>query len=86
LGTLPGVGSNYNKQLEKQRQVEEYQKLMQDKFNQNVNSPEQARVLSLKEREARDFNEVKMRFDKEKEFVDLQKQQAKQLNYHQLQV
>lgn len=38
----------------------------------------------MKEKETRDFNEVKQRFDKEKEFVDMQKDQAKQLNYQQL--
>lgn len=37
-----------------------------------------------REREAKDFNEVKSRFDKEKMFIDAQKDQAKKLNYMQL--
>jgi hypothetical protein len=49
-----------------------------------VNNPYQQRLNMMKEKETRDFNEVKQRFDKEKEFVDMQKDQAKQLNYQQL--
>ena len=28
------------------------------------------RIMNEKEREAKDYNEVKLRFDKEKEFID----------------
>jgi hypothetical protein len=44
------------------------------------------RLLNEKEREAKDYAEVKTRFDKEKDFIDSQKNQAKKLNYMQLQM
>ena len=44
------------------------------------------KLVAEKEREMRDFQEVKARFDKEKEFIDQQKQHAKRLNYMQLEM
>lgn len=44
------------------------------------------RLLAEKEREAKDYAEVKARFDREREFLDAQKNQAKKLNYLQLQM
>jgi len=43
---------------------------MQDNYQQKVYNPQMQRIMDEKEREARDYNEVKSRFDKEKEFID----------------
>lgn len=43
-------------------------------------------MLAEKEREAKDYAEVKARFDREKDFIEAQKNQAKKLNYLQLQM
>lgn len=84
--TLKGVGDNYEKQMNKQRQVEGYQKHMQDNYQRKVHDPNMQKIIAEKEREAKDYAEVKVRFDREKEFVDAQKNQAKKLNYLQLQI
>lgn len=39
LNTLRGVGDNYQRQIEKQRRVEDYQKYMQDNYQKNVHDP-----------------------------------------------
>lgn len=57
---------------------------MQDNYQNNVYNPAMNKIMHEKEREANDYNEVKSRFDKEKEFIDSQKNQAKKLNYQQL--
>jgi len=49
-----------------------------------VHNPQKEKLMQEREREARDFNEVKARFDKEKMFIDAQKDQAKKLNHMQL--
>ena len=86
MNTLGAVatGSNYAMQMEKQRRVEEAQKLMQKNFQSNVHNPAKEKMQNEREREARDFNDVKSRFDKEKMFIDAQKHQAKKLNEMQI--
>lgn len=86
LNTLGGVasGSNYARQMENQRRIEEAQKLMQKNFSSAVHNPAKEKMMAEREREARDFNDVKSRFDKEKMFIDQQKYQAKKLNDMQL--
>lgn len=86
LNTLKGVGDNYEMQLMKQKRVEDAQKQMQDNYQRNVHDPQMQRLLAEKEREAKDYAEVKARFDREKEFLEAQKNQAKKLNYLQLQM
>lgn len=84
LNTLGGVGTNYAKQMDKQKMVEDNQKVMQKNYEARVHNPAKERLQMEREREAKDFNEVKSRFDKEKMFIDAQKDQAKKLNYMQL--
>lgn len=43
---------------------------MQDNYNAVVLSPLQQKLKQEHEKQQRDFNEVKLRFDKEKEYID----------------
>lgn len=84
LNSLIGVGDNYQRQMERQRAVENYQKNMQDNYQKKVHDPYMQKLLDEKQREAKDYAEVKARFDREKDFIEAQKNQAKKLNYMQL--
>lgn len=72
--------------MDNQRKVENNQKHMSDNYQRYVQDPQIQRIQMEKEREAKDYAEVKTRFDKEKDYVHAQKNQAKKLNYMQLQM
>ena len=54
------------------------------KYEDQVGAKEAAKRQAEHDREARDRYEIKMRYDKEMEFIEMQKNNAKQLNYQQL--
>jgi len=55
---------------------------MQNNYSSQVGSPIIAKQQQRAFKEAKDYEEVRLRYDKEKEFIERQKQQAKELNSH----
>lgn len=50
--------------------MEDAQKYMQDNYEKNVYNPHVEKLQREKEKEAKDWNEIRNRFDKEKDFLD----------------
>ena len=47
--------------------------IAEDNYQKKVHDPHMQRLLAEKEREAKDYAEVKARFDREKDFIEAQK-------------
>lgn len=57
---------------------------MQDQYSQKVSSPHRVKQTQRIQKEINDYQEARNRYDKEKEFIERQKQQARDLNNQQL--
>jgi len=71
--SMNSIGSNYYRQLEKQKRVEELQKNIQDNYTIQVGSPTMDKLKQRLLKEERDQTQARQRYDLEQNFIDLQK-------------
>ena len=70
--------------MDRQRKIEQFQQNMQSNYSNQVGSHFRSKMHQRDIKEERDFEDVRLRYDKEKEYIERQKQQARDLNSHQL--
>lgn len=83
---LAKVGTNYNKQLERQQRIEHSQRLHQEQYSLQVRGNAAQKVLARINLEDNRQDEVRQRYDKQKEMIDHQKRQAHRMNMQQIQM
>lgn len=72
--SLGRVGEYYIEQKQRQQTIEANQKKRQDEFSEKVSSPHRLKLTQRMQKEINDYQEVRNRYDKEKEFIERQKQ------------
>ena len=68
--SLGGVGLNYDAQMRRQREIEKHQKESMDYYNNEVEELRKNKLIDRQRKELQDSNEVRIRYDKEKEFIE----------------
>ena len=83
---LAGVGANYNKQLQRQQRIEHSQRLHQQQYNLQVRDSAAQKALNRVTLEDNRQQEVRQRYDRQKDLIDQQKLQAHRMNMQQIQM
>ena len=83
---LAKVGAHYNQQLERQQRIEHSQRLRQEQYNVQVRDDATQKALARINLEDNRQEEVRARYDQQKDMIDHQKAHAHRMNMQQIQM